>query len=295
MTPMKKQFSLWHTSTVVTLVLIGANLGSIAHPSLAQQVPKRDVQLANSETDWLTADWTEDNSKYAATRVQIDKLISQGQKPAILATRYRLRGNDRYDSQKIYRWSYASYRKQKLAPEQNALIGVNEAMNLNLRPGAYDWVRLRFLVTSMQLFMRPTSESIALGRRLLRAKKNDEDVAFCLERNLQYSQSLEDRKEAVVMSRANARKHPRDVYWQWMVADSVRFVNDFTGKPTYKGNQETMTEYKKTLQMLPLDHPYRKRIIRELVYLDLNFDSEGKPVKWTSKMYREALKNTTLR
>ena len=103
-------------------------------------------------------------------------------------------------------------------------------------------------------------------------------------------------KQAVSLARAEARKRPRDVYWQWTVANCVSSLADYAGgRLTYQQNQEVIAEYKKTLQMLPAGHPYRRRIVETLVRLDLNFDDNGNPVKWNLKMLREALKNTTLR
>ena len=277
----------------VTIVLMLAMLAVKPQSALSQ--PVDTLAAREARRDWMQVELTLDNSAYAATRAQIDKLIRQGEKPSTLKARYKLKGREQYDSQKIFRWAYSAYRQQKLNPQINGLIGIEEAMDRNLRPGAYDWVRLRFLVGSLQGFLKPTMELIEVGRRLLKVRYDDEEVMFHFIRNLKGSQSLADRKQAVSLARANASKYPRDVYWQWTLANTLTGVNSFTAYPTYAGNQAEIREYRKTLQMLPSVHPNRQRIIDTLVHLDMEFDAKGNRQRPTYEDYKEALRNTTLK
>jgi len=283
-----------NTIAVSGAAMLLAMLGAQLRPALAQQEPDT-LAAREAKQDWTRAELTLDNSGYAATRAQIDRLVRQGQKPDTLVFYSRLRGKDIYDPQKIFRWAYASYKKQKVNPNQNVLSGVEEVMNHNLRPGAYDWVRLRFLIASLQMFQRPTMQLIGVGRRLLNEKRNDEEVTYHFIRNLKDSESLTDTREAVSLARANSRRHPRDVYWQWLVADTVSAVNDYAGIPTYKGSQDTIAEYKKTLRLLPPGHPYRQRLIDGIVRLQILYDANGKKKVWTMEAYKAALRTTNLR
>lgn len=267
-----------------------------AQPQLARSQQAPDTLGAReAKRDWMQAELTLDNSGYAATRAQVDRLIRQGQKPATLEFYSRLQGRDIYDAQKIFRWAYSSYRVQKLNPTQNVLSGVEEAMNRNLRPGAYDWVRLRFLIASLQMFLRPKMQLIDVGRRLLQEKHNDEEVTFHLVRNLNDSELLSDRKEAVVLARAGAYKHPQDLYWQWQLADALRAVDDFSWKPSYQGSQAAVAQYKKILRVLPTEHPARLSIIKYIVQREMMFDANGNPQTFSYKAYQKALKNTNMR
>ena len=276
---------LTHTTVFLLLTF---SLCFFSQYTLAQ--PQEAWEKRQAAMDWTTVELTLDNADYAATRLAIDKAIRSGASPTSLAARYRLQGKEKYDTQKIFRWAYASYRKYKLKPNANSLLGVGEAMNYNLKPGAYDWVRLRFLVTSLS-FMPNADTLVVVGRRLLKIQPKDEEVVFHLVRNLQNSKSLSNRKEAVVLARQWAKKYPRDVYWQWSVASAIGAVDMHDGLPTYAYNEESLAEFREVLRMLPAKHPHRPRVIGNIVRLSLKFDGQGRPAwkKWDRQVYKATL------
>ena len=256
-----------------------------------------EVQERLRQQDWLTADIKLDNRPYAKIRASLDERVARGEKPINLERRYRLQGQDAYNPQKIFRWAYSAYLLQQAKPEQNFLSGVEAALNRNLKPGAYDWIRLRFLVSSERFFAsRPTAELIKVGRRLLQIRYDDDDVMFDFVRMLQESQSMDERKLSLALARDGAQKNPRDAYWQWAVANSLDSVVHYaTVIPSYRDAQQEIAEYKKTLQLMPTNDPNRRGVVETIVHLQLLYDSKGNRLPYGDNTLADALKKTTLR
>lgn len=281
---------------VIVFLLIAFNSGT--HTAFCQSAMPPEIQDRLDQQDWLTADLQLDNRPYAATRAAIDKRIRQGEKPANLERLFRLQGKEAYDPQKIFRWSYAAYRAQKLETDQNFLLGIRDAMNRNLKPGAYDWVRLRFLAASLQGFLRPTPQLILVGRRLLKVRYDDEEVMYQWIHNLSLSQSIDERKLGLALARDEAQKHPRDGRWQLLVARAVSLVLEHSVPSidlSYKDIQWEIAEYKKALALLPANHSARKGIIRTIVLRQLLYNSNGEKQVPSQAMIDNATRNTTLR
>ena len=282
---------------IVRVIITLLMLGVLTRPVLSQSQIPAGVLKRQAQQDWLTADLTLDNRSYAATRAAIDERIRQGEKPANLERQFRLQGKEIYDAQKIFRWAYAAYRLQKIDPQDNFLSRVESAMDRNLQPGVYDWVRLRFLISSLRFFAaRPTAELIKVGRRLLKVKYNDEEVMFHFVRNLQGSTLLKDRKLSLALARDETQRRPKDAYWQWLVADGVRLITEYrTGFASPKDNQWQIAEYKKVLALLPATDPNRKDLIDAIVRMQLLYDAEGKMQLITQEKVDNAMRNTNLR
>ena len=277
-------------------LLIAFALG--AHSAFCQSAMPPEIQERLNQQDWLNADLKLDNRPYAATRAAIDKRIKQGEKPANLERLFRLKGKEAYDPQKIFRWSYAAYRQQKIQTDQNSLIGIRDAMNRNLKPGAYDWVRLRFLVASLQGFLRPTPQLINVGRRLLRVRYDDQEVMYQWINNLSLSQSIDERKLGLALARDEAQKRPRDGRWQLLVANCVSLVLEHSVGITdlsYKDTQWEIAEYKKALSLLPKNHAARKETIKTIVLMQSLYNSKREKQVPSQKMIDDAVKNTKLR
>lgn len=280
------------TSAILLLIMLGIT----AQKALCQPQIPIEVQQRLAQQNWMTADFKLDNRPYAKIRSALDTRIARGEAPINLEQRYRLKGTDIYDSQKIFRWAYSAYRLQEVKSDQNFLSDVEAAMDYNLKPGAYDWIRLRFLIASDRFFAsRPTAELIKVGRCLLQTRYNDDDVMFGFVRMLQESQSLKERKLSLSLAHDAAQQKPRDAYWQWAVANSVSSVVEYaTATPPYEANQWEIAEFKKTLQLLPAKDSNRKELIRTIVHLQLLYDSNGKRLPYGDHTLEEALKNTTL-
>ncbi len=282
---------------IVRVIVIFLVMGMATQSVLSQSQIPAGVIESQAQRNWLTADIKLDNRPYAATRAAIDKRIQQGERPANLERSFRLKGKEVYDPQKIFRWAYAAYRQQKIEPQENFLSNVEAAMDRNLKPGAYDWVRLRFLVSSLRFFAaRPTAELIKVGRRLLKVRYNDEEVMFHFVRDLQGSPVLRDRKLSLSLARDEIQRRPKDAYWQWLVADGVRLITEYrTGFASPKDNQWQIAEYKKALALLPARDPNRKTLINAIVHMQLLYNGNGKMQLITPEKVAEALKNTNLR
>ena len=263
------------------------------HSALSQSQIPPEIQERLEQQDWLTADIKLDNRPYAATRAAIDKRIRQGEKPAILERLFRLKGKDAYDPQKIFRWAYAAYRLQKTNPQDNLLSTVESAMNSNPKPGAYDWVRLRFLISSQRFFAaRPTEELIVVGRRLLKVRYEDEEVMYYFVKDLQGSGSLQNRKLSLALARDEAQKRPKDGYWQWLVADAVRLVTQRRGPfASPKDTQWQIAEYRKALSLLPTNDSNRKILMEAIARMQLLYDDNGKMQLVTQEKVDEAVRN----
>ena len=272
-------------------------LGLATQPALSQPQIPADVAERMTQQDWLTADIKLDNRPYAATRTAIDKRIRQGEKPANLERLFRLKGKEIYDAQKIFRWAYAAYRLQKTDPQDNLLSTVESAMNRNSQPGAYDWLRLRFLISSQRFFAaRPTDELIKLGRRLLKVRYEDEEVMYYFVRDLQGSRKLPDHKLSLALARDEAQKRPKDAYWQWLVANAVTSVVGYkTGFASPKDNQWQIAEYEKALLLMPRSDPNRKRLLDSIIRMQMLYDANGKMQLITEEKVDEAMKNSPLR
>ena len=279
---------------ILAVLLLALAAGAQTKQSQPQVPPEVLDRIA--QEDWFTADLKLDNQPYATIRAALDKRIAKGESPAFLEREFRLQGQDIYDSQKIFRWAYAAYRKQKLAPNQTLYSEINAAMDRNGKPGAYDWVRLRFLVSSSQGFLRPTAELIQVGRRLFEVRDDDEEVLFQWIHNLQNSESLDERKLSLEFAREEVRKRPKDGYWQLLLANSVRSIVGYaTPIPPYKDMQWQIFEYTKALKLLPANYPGRSGIIKSIVLKRLFYDKNKKLYIPTQKEIDEAVKNTTLR
>ena len=285
-----------HLKTLVVVLLATLSLG--AHTARCQSSMPPEIQDRLDQQNWMTADLNLDNRQYAATRAAIDKRILQGEKPANLERLFHLQGKENYDPQKIFRWSYAAYRAQKLQTNQNFLIGVRDVMDRNLKPGAYDWVRLRFLVASLQGFLRPTPELIIVGRRLLKVRYEDQEVMYQWINNLRNSQSLDERKLGLALSRDEAQRRPRDGRWQLLVANATESVLEHSVPfidLSYKDLQWEIAEYKKALALLPSNYVSRESIINSIVLRQLMYNSRGEKQIPSQATIDDALKNTTLR
>ncbi len=285
-----------HLKTLVVFLLITFNTG--ARTAWCQSAMPPEIQDRLDQENWLTADLKLDNRLYAATRAAIDKRIRQGEKPANLERLFQMQGKEIYDPQKIFRWSYAAYRAQKIETDQNFLLGIRDAMDRNLKPGAYDWVRLRFLVASLQSFLRPTPQLIVVGRRLLKVRYDDPEVMYQWISNLSFSQSLDERKLGLALARDEVQKHPRDGRWQLLAADAVDLVLEHSVGITdlsYKDIQWEIAEYKKALALLPVNHTARKGIIRRIVSRQLLYNSKGEKQLPSQATIDNAIKNTNLR
>ena len=264
------------------------------HSLLSQPLPGDSLAVREARRDWLQADLTLDNSAYANTRKAIDKQVRSGVKPTTLVQQYRLKEKDAYDPSKIFRWAYAVYRQQKAQPNRNVLLGVSTVMDRNLRPGAYDWVRLRFLIASLVRIER--GDALApVGRRLLQQKYDDEEVMFHYVRALTLSEDKEDRRVALALAREQSRKFPKDVYWQWMVADATNLYLRYGGVITYEENNQILTEMNKTLRLLPADDPQRKRLIEAIVIYQMHYDANGEKQHHTADEINQAIADTKLR
>lgn len=285
-----------HLKTLAVFLLITFNTG--AHTAWSQSAMPPEIQDRLDQENWLTADLKLDNRLYAATRAAVDKRIRQGEKPANLQRLFQLQGKEIYDPQKIFRWSYAAYRAQKIETDQNFLLGIRDAMDRNRKPGAYDWVRLRFLVASLQGFLRPTPQLILVGRRLLKVRYDDQEVMYQWIHNLSLSQSLDERKLGLALARDEAQKHPRDGRWQLLVARAVSLVLEHSVPSidlSYKNIQWEIAEYKKALALLPANHPARKGIIKQIVLRQLLYNSKGEKQLPSQATIDNAIKNTNLR
>ncbi len=289
------KFSTLHVkrSAVVTyasFLLIGV-FGS--YPSLAQPSPRDSVAVREARMDWLQADMSLDNSAYATTRAAIDKQIKAGTQPSALVQAYRLEGTDVGDTRKIFRWAYAVYLQQRQKPNTNALIEAHSIMNRNLRPGAYDWIRLRFLVASLGSLEQP-DQLIPVGRRLLRRVYDDSEVMLRLLRLLSRSQNKEDRRLALALAREQLRNDPKDAYKQWLVSDATMFYLTYAGH-TFEGNKQIIAEMLKTLRMLPANDPNRRGLVEAIVIYQLHYDANGKPRHLSIEEINRAIANTDLK
>ena len=281
------------TVVVCASLLLMGLLGS--HPLLSQSSPGDSLAVRQARQDWMQADFSLDNSAYAATRKAIDKQIKEGAKPSTLVQTYRLQGKDVGDTRKIFRWAYAVYREQKTkgTVDTNALIGSSSMMNRNLRPSAYDWIRLRFLIASMGELEQPDS-LIPVGRRLLLRVYNDPEVMFRSARLLSLSQDKENRRLGLALARDQLQKDPTNAYKQWEVSDATRLYLGYAGT-TFEDNNQMLGEMKKTLRMLPSKDPNRKRLIEAIVVWQLHYDAQGNRRHPTLKEINQAIANTTLR
>ena len=286
-----RKTKLYATVATLFLLLFGIFGG---HAVLSQTSPSDSLAVREARRNWLQADLTLDNAAYAATRSAIDKQVRSGVRPDTLVQRYRLQDKDSSDNRKIFRWAYAVYRQQKAKPNRNILLDVNSVMERNLKPGAYDWIRLRFLIAGLAGLERGDA-LVPVGRRLLTRKYDDEEVMFHYVRALTTSGAKEGRRVALALAREQANEHPKDVYWQWMVADATDSYFDYGGTLTYQENQQVVAELMKTLRMLPAKHPERKRLIEAIVIWQTGFDANGKRQDLSAAEINSAIANTTLR
>lgn len=276
--------------TCASFLLVGV---FVSHPSLSQPTPRESVAAREARMDWLQAEMSLDNSAYATTRKAIDTQIKAGTKPSTLVQAYQLQGKDIGDTRKLFRWAYVVYLQQRQNPNTNALIEAHSMMNRNLRPGAYDWIRLRFLVASLGNLEQP-DQLIPVGRRLLHRVYNDSEVTLRLLRLLSRSQDKENRRLALSLAREQLRNDPTDAYKQWAVSDATMFYLRYSGL-TFEENKQIIAEMTKTLRMLPAKDPNRKGLVEALVIYQLHFDANGKPAHHSVDEINRAIANTTLK
>ncbi len=265
-------------------------------PVISQTSPRLSLAERQARQDWLQADLSLDNSAYAATRSAINKQIKSGIKPTTLVQKYELKGKDVGDSQKIFRWAYAIFREQRSisAPDINALIRASSMLDRNLRPGAYDWIRLRYIIASMGQLEQPDS-LIPVGRRLLKQKYDDPEVMLRLVRQLSGSQDKENRRLALALAKQQLQQDPTDPYKQWAVSDATNSYLSFGGPITFKANKQIVAEKEKTLRLLPANSEHRKRLIAAIVVYRLHFDANGKKLHHTLAEINQAIANTDLK
>jgi len=276
--------------TIGGLLLIGIFSG---FPLLSQPASRDSLAVRQARQDWLQADFSVDNSTYAVTRAAINKQLSAGVKPSTLVQRYELNGKDVGDPRKIFRWAYAIYLQQKTEPDTNDLIKASSMLDRNLHPGAYDWIRLRFLVASMGGLERPDALT-PIGRRLLKRKYDDPQVMFYFVRQMMRSQNREDRRVALALARQQLQQNPTDPYRQWAVSDATMFYLRYAGL-TFEENKQILAEMEKTLRMLPASDKERKRLIEAIVVYRLHYDSNGKKLHHTLAEINQAIANTNLK
>ena len=276
----------------ISLLLIGTLSN---YPLLSQPAPSDSLAVRQARSDWMQADFSLNNSAYATTRKAIDTQIKAGTKPLTLVQAYRLQGADVGDTRKIFRWAYAVYQQQRrINPvNTNDLIEVNSMMKRNGRPGAYDWIRLRFLIASMGRLEQPDL-LIPVGRRLLQRVYDDPEVMFRWVRLLSLSQDKENRRLGLALAREQLRNDPTDAYKQWAVSDATSLYLSYAGT-TFEENNQMLVEMKKTLTMLPAKDPNRKRLIEAIVIWQLHFDATGEPAHHSIDEINRAIANTTLR
>lgn len=145
-----------------------------APPRLSVQVPP---QFA-ARWAWTEQPFEGDDTPYRVARKKIDAELRLGKQPYEVLTRYRsLAQKSLNDPVAKFRWGYAAYRANVTKPplrQSDILQGVPDALGASPSPSTYEYLRLRYLVTSQYA---TNDYLVALGERLVQRDKDDWEVA----------------------------------------------------------------------------------------------------------------------
>ena len=177
-----------HTKTVADPTNHDRDYSSKGHYNLAKNLTeiKKIVYAQRHDYDWTQKAWTVNDKSYLLIEANVDKAITQGQKPDSILAQYRstaLAHSD--DTKALFRWGYAAYRaasQVELSPAKaylrfetpGSIYSVQSFMVKNYVP-SYRYARILFLLSN---FGAIDSQTQKLGERLLQHNPSDKDVKY---------------------------------------------------------------------------------------------------------------------
>ena len=219
-----------NTSMLAALVCVSSFWLMSVLPATAQSwaTPFKDAP-DSAQWAWAQAPWDANDKPFVAIRKRIDAAVAKGQKPEVLARRFKAQAQVsapgapqfkifKRDAKAQFAFGYSSYLASQALiynseRSQMALSNVPEALERPAFPRSYQYARLMFLVMSKH----PSDERLRwAGERLVQRNPKDYAAKRGLARTLLYTTLLRKQEKMQALSLINSvlKANPKDAATQ---------------------------------------------------------------------------------
>lgn len=212
---------------------------------------------------WTKEPWMGREGTYRHIRLSTDQAFRKKLSRARLQqyARYERQAQGKpSDAQAQFRWAYAAFNAALRMPsgsrEQQMTFGlVSNALARPKSPRAYEYARLRFLVTAA---ISPDTRLKTVGRRLVSRNPKDYDVKYLLTDILDPGSNPAEKREALSYAQdlfhLDARRSTPGVH---AVIGSI-YWRSWRRTKTQEDADNAIAAYQRFLQLAPSNHYYRK-------------------------------------
>ena len=259
------------------ILLISICLMGAATISYSQQSGQRGRANTNAphnqmiDEDWFYQGWTTeplngDNKPFHDIRMGLRQLGKRNSLKAKLTQFSREAQANPSDPKLQYRWVMCAYmlydRNAENQPGkrvESSLWKWRNALSFAVQPKAYDYTRLRFLITTenaMTMGKYGSDERLkSLGKRLLKIQSKDEFVFYWQRQLLSRSSSSQDKLDNLHYAQMSVKSKPKDANAQGELAGSYRDLWMVTKRRSHANT--AVAQYQKWLQMASKNDPFR--------------------------------------
>ena len=258
------------------LAAVGAVCGGLLLPSFVQAAPTWESRYKDApdaaQWQWTQAPWDASDKPFIAIRKRIDEAVAKGQKPEVLARRFKelarmsAPGAPKFkifkrDAKAQFAFGYSSYLAWQAIRLQNnrrgrlALVDVPFALEQPPFPRSYQYARLMFIVASISFQDQRLRWA---GERLLKRNPNDYEVNKGLI-NVLIDTTLLKEPERTQINRLFSkllRRNPKDrLTWS-----AVGFFYYLRSRQTNRVEdvEKASNGYKRYLSLAPKTDEFRK-------------------------------------
>ena len=261
------------TSTLMMALLVAVTAcnGNSQEISQAERANLDSLRHQTLDEDWYYQGWTSEqftgnNKPFHEIRMGLRRLIKRNALRVKLPLFEKEARADPYNSKLQFRWVMTAlelYDRKKSnpigQPSDGSLSKWRDALSFASQPKAYDYTRLRFLITTenaMTMGKYASDERLKnVGKRLLKIQPKDKFVSYWVRQLMSYSSSLEDKYENLRYARQLVKAKPKDSNAQSELAGSYLDLWMVTKRRSHANT--AIAQYKKWLQMAPKNDPFR--------------------------------------
>lgn len=261
-----------------SVLLILCSLTAMVNSSYAQKINQAERDQSDSlrnqmlDEDWFYRGWTNEplagnNKPFHDIRMELRRLGKSNSLKNKLPLFAKEAKVNPYNPKLQYRWVMGAYmlfnRNAENQPGkrvESSLWKWRNALSFAVQPKAYDYTRLRFLITTENAMTMGKYASDArlksLGKRLLEIQPKDEFVSYWVRQLKSNNPSLEDKIENLRYAEKLVKAKPRDANARGELAGSYLDLWMVTKRRSHA--TMAVAQYKKWLQLAPKNDAFRR-------------------------------------